>query len=213
MGPELCPLGYYGTPINIKGKGKQWTRGNLTDCGKVCDEREGCLGFEFHDKNGKCGTYTDGYILGGPQAHRWLTCVREGTNATNVMFTVKNLDFATFIENSTAKEAFENGIQELIGALAGVPSHRVGVDFSQGSVKVSATIAEGNIDKDAAQLKEALDKASDDLKKKILAKLKEIADILGITEGDLTIEEFIVTKLENWDARTTTAPAGSTTGA
>ena len=65
----MCPSGYDAVSEDVGGTGKEWAQPHpdssrtINDCASICDERQGCTGFEFAEgdlETGACGTYTGG---------------------------------------------------------------------------------------------------------------------------------------------------------
>jgi len=81
----ICPMGYDAVSYDVIGEGELWAEPRhdvsrtISDCARICDEREGCTGFEFavregtndaQNEKGMCGTYTGD--SGYNRNHGWL---------------------------------------------------------------------------------------------------------------------------------------------
>ena len=90
-----CPSGYDAVSEDLGGTGQEWAQPNpdssrtISDCASICDERQGCTGFEFAEGDfwiiGSCGTYTggDGNKLDDDgrlrldSASAWRSCIKS----------------------------------------------------------------------------------------------------------------------------------------
>ena len=93
-----CPSGYDAVSEDLNGTGKKWARPHqdssrtINDCASICDERQGCTGFEFAEggsTTGACGTYTggNGNMLnddGRLNSHSdWRSCINSSQGDYN----------------------------------------------------------------------------------------------------------------------------------
>merc|ERR1719219_490576 len=89
---EGCPVGYLGIPENMGGTGKLWAQPHpsasrsIEDCADICNNRDGCTGFEFSmgpSERGACGTYTGGDSNVKDNENRldsgsnWKSCLKD----------------------------------------------------------------------------------------------------------------------------------------
>jgi len=63
---NICPSGFDAISNNLDGEGKKWASDKssrtVQECANICKDRYGCTGFEYNEKDGRCGTYTGGSI-------------------------------------------------------------------------------------------------------------------------------------------------------
>ena len=95
LATSICPSGYYAVSEDLDGTGKEWAQPHpdssrtIDDCASICDERQGCTGFEFAEgdsETGSCGTYTGGHENRQNDAGRldsdsnWRSCIGDHNN-------------------------------------------------------------------------------------------------------------------------------------